>query len=797
MEQQPFSKPRTEERSRWFRPGDWSIQVKVLLGMVAVVMLALGVATAVNAFSLYTDLREEIGTNFQNLAANQVSSLSEILSKQLTMLQSLTLVHEVQDSAVTASARYDGDQETIEAELLEMDQQWLAAADDSQLVQSILDPRSNRITRQLLGFMESFPDHVEIFMTDRYGGLLASTGRTSDYYQADEGWWQAAYNGGQGAFYIGQPEYDESAGYTALNMAIPIYGEDGQIAGIVRTTFRVDAVYQAVSALRLGETGHVAIIDSAGLIVADPNLEHIGEAVPQSWLATEIVDAASGWQELVDAEGDSVLAGHASFAAATLENQAEEDAVRSLGWVLFLAQLQSEAYAPVTGAVWRGILAAGAFALVAAGLALVVARALVTPITDLAAVARRMAGGDLSVRARSLRRDETGELAEAYNNMADQIEELVGGLEQTVAERTRDLEQRAVQLATAAEVGRAAASMLEADQLIREVVELIRERFGLYYVGLFLVEEAGAGVPVEESAGEWAMLQAGTGEAGRAMLARGHRIRVGEGMIGWSVAQGQPRVAQLAEEDAVRLATAELPDTRSEAALPLRSRGRVLGALSVQHTQPGVFDEDTMAVLQTMADQVAVALENARLFSESQAALESAQRAYGELSRAAWNELLRPRTDWGYRYAQQTVAPVDGMWRPEMLQAGQTGEIVGGDGDGDSSLAIPLKVRDQVVGVLGFRKGEGNAWTDEEAELLQSFVTQLEAALESARLYQETQQRAVQEQLTSEITTRMRETLDVDTVLRTAIREMGTVLGIPRVEVRMATGTTQVRLERE
>jgi GAF domain-containing protein len=411
----------------------------------------------------------------------------------------------------------------------------------------------------------------------------------------------------------------------------------------------------------------------------------------------------------------------------------------------------------------------------------------VTPITDLAAVARRMAGGDLSVRARSLRRDETGELAEAYNNMADQIEELVGGLEQTVADRTRDLEQRSAYLEATADVGRAAASMLAADQLSREVVELIRERFGLYYVGLFLVDEAR----------EWAVLRAGTGQAGRALLARGHRIQVGEGMIGWSVAQGQSRVAQLAEEDAVRLATAELPDTRSEAALPLRSRGRVLGALSVQHTQPGVFDEDTMAVLQTMADQVAVALENARLFTESQAALESAQRAYGELSRGAWNELLRPRADWGYRYTQQTVTPVEGVWRPEMLQAGQTGEIARGGGNGDSTLAIPLKVRDQVVGVLGFRKGEGDAWTDEEAELLESFVAQLEAALESARLYQETQQRAVQEQLTSEITARMRETLDVDTVLRTAIREMGTVLGIPRVEVRMATGRTQARLERE
>jgi GAF domain-containing protein/HAMP domain-containing protein len=781
MEQQPFSKPRTEERSRWFRPGDWSIQVKVLLGMVAVVMLALGVATAVNAFSLYTDLREEIGTNFQNLAANQVSSLSEILSKQLTMLQSLTLVHEVQDSAVTASARYDGDQETIEAELLEMDQQWLAAADDSQLVQSILDPRSNRITRQLLGFMESFPDHVEIFMTDRYGGLLASTGRTSDYYQADEGWWQAAYNGGQGAFYIGQPEYDESAGYTALNMAIPIYGEDGQIAGIVRTTFRVDAVYQAVSALRLGETGHVAIIDSAGLIVADPNLEHIGEAVPQSWLATEIVDAASGWQELVDAEGDSVLAGHASFAAATLENQAEEDAVRSLGWVLFLAQLQSEAYAPVTGAVWRGILAAGAFALVAAGLALVVARALVTPITDLAAVARRMAGGDLSVRARSLRRDETGELAEAFNGMADEIAGMLGTLEQRVAERTRDLE-------AAADVAHATTSLLDPGELLHQVVDLVCDRFGLYYVGLFLVDE-------EQ---RFAILRAGTGDAGAQMLAQGHKLEVGgDSMIGRCVASGTAAIALDVGEEPQRFDNPLLPDTRSEMALPLRIRGRVVGAMTVQDTVEAAFQKTDIAVMQTMADQVAVAIDNARLFAETQTALEEMEAIHRRYLGRAWAEYAGTRARRGYAQTEAGLVPLSAEMLPETQQAmmerrtviSQATADTGGQERAPSpALVVPILQLDQPIGALGVKEPDGGRqWTAEEIALAEAIAEQFALAADNLRLLEETQRRAARDRLLSEVTARMRETLDVRTVLETTADQLYQILDLDKVVIRLTT----------
>jgi GAF domain-containing protein len=361
------------------------------------------------------------------------------------------------------------------------------------------------------------------------------------------------------------------------------------------------------------------------------------------------------------------------------------------------------------------------------------------------------------------------------------------------------------------------------------VVELIRDRFDLYYVGLFLADEAG----------EWAVLEAGTGEAGKAMLARRHQIRVGEGMVGWSVARGNWRVAAEAEADAVRLATPELPLTRSEAALPLRSRGRTLGALTVQHTEPGAFDPDTMAVLQTMADQVAVALDNAALFAESQESLSVLRRAYGEVSRQSWAELVRARPDWGYRYAHGQVSPVEGEPWPEMVQAASPGagpgtlpgvadratsrggngedvppswedvppsgedappsgedasgaEVeappgeVGAPRDGDRSLAIPIRVRDQQIGVLGFRKrAEEGAWTREETELLETLTDQLEVALESARLYQDTQRRAAEEQLLGEVTARMRETLDVDTVLQTAIQEMGAALGLSRVEVRM------------
>jgi GAF domain-containing protein/HAMP domain-containing protein len=412
-------------------------------------------------------------------------------------------------------------------------------------------------------------------------------------------------------------------------------------------------------------------------------------------------------------------------------------------------------------------------------LASLVQRSITRPVAELRGGAEAFRLGHMDTNIPVVGADELSLLAQTFNQMATQLRDLISTLEQRVADRTADLEQHSAYLEASAEVGRAATSILEADQLMRQVVELIRERFGLYYVGLFLVDETAG----------WAVLRAGTGEAGRAMLARGHRIKVGEGMIGWSIANAQARVALEAGEDAVRLATAELPDTRSEAALPLRSRGRVLGALTVQHIRPGAFDEDTIVVLQTMTDQVAVALDNARLFAESQEALEATRRAYGELGGEAWVEFLRVRPDLGYRSDERGITNAGDIWRPEMERALQEGEVVQGDGtdaEAKRPLAVPIRVRGDVIGVLDtYKPADAGEWTAEEVALLETLAEQLGLALDSARLYQDTQRRAAREQLTREITDRMRRATDVEDIVQTAVDELSRVLGTSRTFVRL------------
>jgi len=406
-----------------------------------------------------------------------------------------------------------------------------------------------------------------------------------------------------------------------------------------------------------------------------------------------------------------------------------------------------------------------------------IARSITRRLGNLTEAASALEQGHLEHSLTIAGQDEIARLSHAFSTMAARLRDLIGSLERRVTERTTELERRSGYLQASAEVGSVAASILDTDQLIQQVVELVRERFDLYYVGLFLSDEAG----------EWAVLRAGTGEAGVKMLARDHRLQIGgSSMIGWSIANAQARIALVAGEDAIRLATAELPDTRSEAALPLRSRGRVLGALTVQSDQPGAFDEAAIAVLQIMADQVAVALDNARLYVESQAALEATHRAYGELSRQAWSEILRSRTELSYRYAHRSTTLAQGDWCPEMLQALQIGQSVQGNGTGEPTLAVPLKVRDQVIGVLHFRKSAtGEAWTTEEEALLGTLADRLAQTLESARLFEEAQRLAVREQAVNTITAKIRGVPTVNAILQRMVEELGHAFGASRASVRV------------
>ncbi|MBE0528352.1 MAG: GAF domain-containing protein, partial [Thermoleophilia bacterium] len=329
----------------------------------------------------------------------------------------------------------------------------------------------------------------------------------------------------------------------------------------------------------------------------------------------------------------------------------------------------------------------------------------------------------------------------------------------------------------AAEVGKAATSIFDIEDLLDNVVKLISERFGFYQAGIFFIDDNN----------EFAVLQAASSDGGKRMLARQHKLQVGaEGMVGYVTSQGQARIALDVGEDAVFFNTPELPQTRSEMTLPLFYGGRIFGALDVQSTESNAFVEEDISALTVLADQVSMAINNARLISDLQSSLETERQAFGEVSRNAWQRLIRRSGVVGYKFQNNRVSPVEKIWPEEMAEALQKQQIVN-TFDQNGALSVPIMVSGRAVGAIRVRKSSDLVtWSEDEIELIEVLTDRLSQALESARVYQTSQRQALQEQLTGEISSQLRQTLDIDTVLKTAARELGDAFNAKEVVIRMA-----------
>jgi GAF domain-containing protein/HAMP domain-containing protein len=444
--------------------------------------------------------------------------------------------------------------------------------------------------------------------------------------------------------------------------------------------------------------------------------------------------------------------------------------IPTLESVLVVEQRRTSAFSTAFAMLAANVGVAIAVAAGAIAVALAVTRSITNPLAELAGMAGRVAGGDLDLKVALARNDEIGSLARAFDTMATRLREVVRDLERTVAERTVELELRSSYLEAAAEIGRMSAAILDPEQLPQSAVELIRDRFDLSYVSLYLLEEAKL----------HAVLQAETAERGYDVVAQ-RRIRIPEGVVGWAIRHGQARVDQNGGDP---------EETPWAAALPLRSRGRVLGAILVQSARPGTFDRDMLVALETVTDQVAIALDNARLFQESQAALASARRISGELSREAWAASVRSRTDLAFRSDNSGTARLGQTWRPELDEAVANGEAVvfsrQSEEERGEALAVPVRMQGQVIGVLDtYKPAEMGGWTSDQIALVEQIASQLSEALENARLYEETQRRAIREQQLREIGSRMQSTVDLDAIMRIAIENLAAALDVPSAFVQL------------
>ncbi|MBN1976850.1 MAG: GAF domain-containing protein [Anaerolineae bacterium] len=353
------------------------------------------------------------------------------------------------------------------------------------------------------------------------------------------------------------------------------------------------------------------------------------------------------------------------------------------------------------------------------------------------------------------------------------------------------LQRRTLQLETASQVSQAASSVLDPDELMQQVAGLIREQFDLYYVGLFLMGEVSAG----DGGGatrQQVKLEAGTGEAGRQMLAQGYSVEVGDvSAVGQCVARGQAHIALDVGERAVIFENYLLPQTRSEIALPLRSRGRVLGALDAHSAEGEAFSQEDIAVLQTMADRIAVTIDNARLFAELRRRLEEMEASQRLYVREQWADLVPRRVAPVYQRTLPGVKPLADTVLPEVKDAAsrRMGARVGGEAGADqSALVAPVTLRGEIIGALGLQGAEGGRkWAEDEIALVEAVADQMALAIENVRLLEETRQLAGWEQTLSDMTARFTRSLDTETLLQAAIQEIGQLLQMDEVSVHIGT----------
>ena len=341
-------------------------------------------------------------------------------------------------------------------------------------------------------------------------------------------------------------------------------------------------------------------------------------------------------------------------------------------------------------------------------------------------------------------------------------------LELRVQERTSALEQRATQLQAISSVARSIASIQDIDTLLPDITKLVSQQFGFYHVGIFLVDDQG----------EYAVLRAANSEGGVRMLERQHKLKLdSSSIVGYAASHRESRIALDVGTDAVYFNNPDLPETRSEMALLLRTGEHIVGALDVQSTQPNAFTQEDIATLTTLADQVSIAIENTRLFEEARIALSESQATIERYVKQEWRGFARQVKHKGFIFDGKQVTPLDNdMWQEKTKVIPQTGSL--SLTKTPSTIAVPIKLRGQIIGTLDVRAKRGQReWKQDEISLLEAAAERAALALENARLVESAQRRVARERAIGDISTRIGAVSDLESIMQAAVEELGRRIG--------------------
>lgn len=716
-----------------------SIQRLLLTSFILIVTVPIGMTAVLSALGTYT--------NSQTQTFNTLNAITTLKENQIENLLS----------------DFQNDTRTLltDSRFITNTQEALHATD---VVNPLVQESFKRLTRlrmvDVLGAEEEA--YNEIMVLNTRGQVVISTIPEREGTNFDR---QRFFQMGASGFYAGFAD-EPSFGNDNMTVAAPIVGEDGQtVSGVLVLRSNAAAIRRIMES-------------TPGFVEAETYLVDL-DFKPVTRLRTPTAYISS------EAASEALLK-NTTGGKSIYTNYAGQQVVGYYEWFEPM-QLAFIAEVPLSFVVSNSVRAqAGGFILalfvvaIAVAAVAVSARTIADPIRTLAQTTASFAAGKLSTRATVDRQDEIGALAQSYNQMATELQEIIGKLEQRVADRTKDLESQTLRLRVAAEIARDAASARDLNELLTRAADLILNRFGFYHIGIFLLDNNK----------EYAVLVASPTEAGRQMMENNHRLQVGEvGIVGRASATGEPRIALDTGSDIAFFNNPYLPNTRSEMALPLKVENNIIGVLDVQSDQPEAFNEDDVAIMQVMADQLATAIERTRLLQEVERNLKELESAYGQFTRDNWKRVTDGTATGrlGYRFDNVRLERITEL--PELAgDALTSGKVVNSNGryagtEKERRVAIPIKLRGQTIGVVNLKLKEGYDTTT--VSIIEAAAERLAAAMESARLYEEARLRADREQSISRVTTAISASTGYDQILQTTVREIGNILGDTEVAIQI------------
>lgn len=757
-----------------------NLRVKLILGALALSLIPITALALINTQYLRTSIQQQANSSLQ-VAVDQTTS--EVDGFLLENIESVT-----NEAGLPAVVDY-----------LLLDPQIRSG---SALESEVLVTFRSLQSKQKV-YLPSYAvlNFIGVNLLDTDSKNIGVSERSTSYFR------QSATSG---TTYVSAVEFAPSSRNAYINFISPVVNSSKQVMGYLR--IRYDArIFQTLIESNVGLIGNRSypiLIDENGMRLADgssPNLlfrtvNQISTDTYQGLLSSNRLPSYLP-QSLINFNQEDIS--RVAFSPRTSDffttsTVVVNKTISQLGiiktlqyqpWNVIYLEDQSSLLSAINNQNRLSAIISTLIAAIVAVFITIVANSFSRPILQLTNAAEKISEGDLTVQAPVTSKDEIGILSTSFNLMTRQLKEFIDNLENRVRERTQQLAQqnetlqfRSRQLQTVADVARGVASSREIESLLTAVTTLVSERFNFYHVGIFLNDEKG----------EYSILRAANSTGGRKMLARQHKLQIGQvGIVGYVTSAGQPRIATDVGQDARFFTNPDLPETKSEMALPLKVGDRTIGALDVQSVLSNAFSQDDIELFSTLADQVAIAINNNQLFEETTKALSDSERVHRQYLNQEWSRKSTEVSSNSYKYSSEGLLPFSEDLQDVRMVMESARPVFKSQKDNESenqynsSLTVPILLRNEPIGVIQLQESDDKPFTWSQNDLLtvQEVANQVSQSLENARLFEDTIRRADRERKVLEITSKIRSTNDPQEMLQITLEELKRNLGASKAQI--------------